>query len=203
MQLSMDPMGRHFRRQNTNIHPFLRRWRSSSTWPLSWQRGMNGRVPLKASYRLGMSLELIAQVSRLNSFSELAMRELFVDCCSCSHPLSWIEQLPIPTRIRKSEPNEDARLTEFQQELLQLAAVLKGENTLTSYLEKMGKEMTVKQGNDYIEDALKRFFEAGLYAKSMGVDEEQIVQMRPSLTTRSSKPTTNQPWRSLLYSRQH
>ncbi|KAJ6755014.1 NON-SPECIFIC PHOSPHOLIPASE C2 [Salix purpurea] len=103
------------------------------------------------------------------------------------------ERLPIPTRIRKSEPNEDAKLTEFQQELLQLAAVLKGENTLTSYLEKMGKEMTVKQGNDYMEDAVKRFLEAGLYAKRMGVDEEQIVQMRPSLTTRTMKPTTSQP----------
>ncbi|XP_061984994.1 non-specific phospholipase C2-like [Populus nigra] len=103
------------------------------------------------------------------------------------------EQLPIPTRIRKSEPNEDAKLTEFQQELLQLAAVLKGEDTLTSYLEKIGKEMTVKQGNDYMEDAVKRFLEAGLHATRMGVDEEQIVQMRPSLTTRTSKPTTNQP----------
>ncbi|KAJ6964776.1 hypothetical protein NC652_002875 [Populus alba x Populus x berolinensis] len=103
------------------------------------------------------------------------------------------KQLPIPTRIRKSEPNEDAKLTEFQQELLQLAAVLKGEDTLTSYLEKIGKEMTVKQGNDYMEDAVKRFLEAGLHASRMGVDEEQIVQMRPSLTTRTSKPTTNQP----------
>eukprot|EP00258_Populus_trichocarpa_P008445 XP_002314000.2 non-specific phospholipase C2 isoform X1 [Populus trichocarpa] len=99
-------------------------------------------------------------------------------------------QLPTPTQVRKSEPNEDAKLTEFQQELLQLAAVLKGDHILTSYPDKIGKEMTVKQGNDYMEDALKRFFEAGLYAKSMGVDEEQIVQMRPSLTTRPSKPTS-------------
>jgi phospholipase C len=37
----------------------------------------------------------------------------------------------------------------------------------------------------------------------MGVDEEQIVQMRPSLTTRTSKPTTNQPWWSLLHAQQH
>ncbi|KAJ6692198.1 NON-SPECIFIC PHOSPHOLIPASE C2 [Salix purpurea] len=103
------------------------------------------------------------------------------------------EKLPTPTRVRKSEPNEDAKLSEFQQELLQLAAVLKGDHILTSYPDKIGKEMTVKQGNDYMEDALKRFFEAGLYAKSMGVDEEQIVQMRPSLTTRPSTPTTNQP----------
>ncbi|KAJ6385409.1 hypothetical protein OIU77_028566 [Salix suchowensis] len=125
---------------------------------------MNGRVPLKASYRLGLSPELIAQ-----------------------------RNYQLQLRVRKSEPNEDAKLSEFQQELLQLAAVLKGDHIFTSYPDKIGKEMTVKQGNAYMEDALKRFFEAGLYAKSMGVDEEQIVQMRPSLTTRPSTPTTNQP----------
>lgn len=69
---------------------------------------------------------------------------------------------------------------------MQLAAVLKGDNILTSYPQKIGKKMTVRQGKEYMEDAVKRFFDAGLYAKRMGVDQEQIVQMRPSLTTRSS-----------------
>ncbi|KAH7542188.1 hypothetical protein FEM48_Zijuj02G0046600 [Ziziphus jujuba var. spinosa] len=96
------------------------------------------------------------------------------------------EQLPTPAKIRKTEANEDALLTEFQQELMQLAAVLKGDNILTSYPQKIGKKMTVRQGKEYMEDAVKRFFDAGLYAKRMGVDQEQIVQMRPSLTTRSS-----------------
>ena len=94
-------------------------------------------------------------------------------------------------KIRKGEAKEEAKLSEFQQELMQLAAVLKGHNTLTSYRE-IGKDMTVKEGKEYMEDAVKRFFEAGLYAKRMGVDEEQIVQMRPSLTTRSPSMTSNQ-----------
>lgn len=94
-------------------------------------------------------------------------------------------------KIRDGEANEDAKLSEFQQELMQLAAVLKGENILTSYPVKVGKDMSVKQGKEYIDDAVKRFFEAGLYAKRMGVNEEQIVQMRPSLTTRSSSKTPN------------
>ncbi|PQP95683.1 hypothetical protein Pyn_25138 [Prunus yedoensis var. nudiflora] len=101
------------------------------------------------------------------------------------------EQLPTPVKIRKSEPKEDAKLTEFQQEMTQLAAVLKGDNIFTSYPKKTGKEMTVKDGKEYADDAVKRFFEAGLYAKRMGVSEEQIVQMRPSLTTRPS-PIVNQ-----------
>ncbi|PSR90135.1 Non-specific phospholipase [Actinidia chinensis var. chinensis] len=97
-------------------------------------------------------------------------------------------QLPTPVEIRGGEANENAKLSEFQQELVQLAAVLKGDHILTSFPEKIGKEMTVKEGNEYMEDALKRFFEAGLAAKKMGVDKEQIVKMRPSLTTRPSKP---------------
>ncbi|KAF9592217.1 hypothetical protein IFM89_012793 [Coptis chinensis] len=120
--------------------------------------------PLRALSSQGPNQELIAQVSLFSS------------------------QLPIPVRIRQSEANENANLSEFQQELMQLAAVLKGHDVLTSYPEKIGKQMSVKDGQLYMEDALKGFFEAGLSAKRMGVDGEQIVKMRPSLTTRSSIP---------------
>lgn len=102
-------------------------------------------------------------------------------------------QLPTPARIRKTEANEEAPLTEFQQELMQLAAVLKGDHILTSFPQQIGKSMNVRQGKEYMEEAVKRFFEAGHYAKKMGIDEEQIVKMRPSLTTRSSKPSTKYP----------
>ncbi|KAK2640979.1 hypothetical protein Ddye_022742 [Dipteronia dyeriana] len=97
------------------------------------------------------------------------------------------ETLPTPVKIRQSGPNENAKLSEFQQEMLQLAAVLKGDHILSSFPETIGKEMTVKQGKEYMEDAVKRFLEAGLLAKKMGVDGEQVVQMKPSLTTRSTK----------------
>ncbi|KAF5175425.1 Non-specific phospholipase c2, partial [Thalictrum thalictroides] len=53
------------------------------------------------------------------------------------------EKLPTPVKIRKSEANENAKLSEFQQELMQLAAVLKGDHVFTSYPDK---------------DAVKRFF---------------------------------------------
>ncbi|GER55033.1 non-specific phospholipase C2 [Striga asiatica] len=94
------------------------------------------------------------------------------------------EQLPNPVEIRQGEANEDAQVSEFQQELIQLAAVLKGEDILTSYPTKMGKNMSVRQGKEYMESAVKSFFEAGFAAKRMGVDEQQIVKMRPSLSTR-------------------
>ncbi|OWM69135.1 hypothetical protein CDL15_Pgr025322 [Punica granatum] len=97
------------------------------------------------------------------------------------------EKLPTPVKIREAEAKEEAKLSEFQQEMLQLAAVLKGDNIFTSYPEKLGKDMTVKEGKKYMEDAVKSFFEAGAYAKKMGVDGDQTVKMRPSLTSRPSK----------------
>lgn len=77
--------------------------------------------------------------------------------------------------------------------MIQLAAVLKGDNIFTSYPKKTGKAMTVKDGKKYADDAVKGFFEAGLYAKRMGVNEEQIVQMKPSLTSRSSRTSPEHP----------
>lgn len=95
--------------------------------------------------------------------------------------------------MRKGGANENAKLSEFQEELLQLAAVLKGDNILTSYPEKIGKLMNVKKGKKYMEDAVRQFFEAGISAKRMGVDEERIVKMRPSLTTRSQTLNHEKP----------
>lgn len=103
------------------------------------------------------------------------------------------EQLPTPTKIRQGEANEDAQLSEFQQELMQLAAVLKGDDIFTSYPEKIGKKMTVMEGKEYMEAAVKRFINVGRYAKKMGVDAEQIVKMRPSLTSRSPRVPTKHP----------
>lgn len=102
--------------------------------------------------------------------------------------LHFAEKLPTPVKVREGEAEEGAKLSEFQEELLQLAAVLKGDHTLTSYPEKLGKDMTVKEAKKYMEDAVKSFFDAGAYARKMGVNGDQIVKMRPSLTSRPSKP---------------
>jgi phospholipase C len=48
--------------------------------------------------------------------------------------------------------------------------------------------MNVREGISYMRSSVKRFFEAGMSAKRMGVHEEQIVKMRPSLTTRVERP---------------
>ncbi|KAJ7964987.1 Non-specific phospholipase [Quillaja saponaria] len=69
---------------------------------------------------------------------------------------------------KKTQPRTDC------PELMQLAAVLK-DHILTSFPDKIRNEMNVKQGKEYMEDAVRRFFEAGQYAKKMGVSEEHII----------------------------
>lgn len=97
------------------------------------------------------------------------------------------EKLADPVKIRDGGPKVDAKMSEFQQELAQLAAVLKGEGILKDF-PKIGQNMTVREGTKYIKSAVKSFFEAGNAAKKMGVNGEQIVTMRPSLYTRQQKP---------------
>ena len=57
----------------------------------------------------------------------------------------------------------------------------------------MGKEISVKKGKEYMKDAVRQFFEAGRFAKKMGVNGEQIVQINPSLSKRSPKSSSQHP----------
>ncbi|ERN09770.1 non-specific phospholipase C1 [Amborella trichopoda] len=94
------------------------------------------------------------------------------------------EKLPeVVQSLRHKDPNEDAKLTEFQVELIQLASQLNGDHVLNSYPD-MGKTMTVGEANRYAEDAVSRFLEAGRAALKAGANETAIVTMRPSLTSR-------------------
>ncbi|KAI4368887.1 hypothetical protein MLD38_017394 [Melastoma candidum] len=94
------------------------------------------------------------------------------------------ETLPMVTRsMRPFGPREDARLSEFQVELIQLASQLNGDYVLSTY-PYLGKTMTVRQANWYAEDAVRRFLEAGKAALRAGANESALVTMRPSLTSR-------------------
>lgn len=85
--------------------------------------------------------------------------------------------------LRPWGPKEDARLSEFQVELVQLASQLNGDYVLNSY-PYIGKSMNVSEANKYAEDAMKRFLEAGKAALKAGANESALVIMRPSLTSR-------------------
>ncbi|CAN0854762.1 Non-specific phospholipase C1 [Linum grandiflorum] len=94
------------------------------------------------------------------------------------------ETLPEVTEtLRPVGANPDAKLSEFQMELVQLASQLNGDYVLNTY-PNIGKSMTVAEAKSYTEDAVRRFLEAGRAALKAGANESSIVTMRPSLTSR-------------------
>ncbi|XP_010519508.1 PREDICTED: non-specific phospholipase C6 [Tarenaya hassleriana] len=93
--------------------------------------------------------------------------------------------LPEVSPMRSTEAKEEAALSEFQGEVVQLAAVLNGDHFLSSFPDEVGKKMTVREAHEYIRGATSRFIRASKEAISLGADESAIVDMRSSLTTRS------------------
>ncbi|BBH03662.1 non-specific phospholipase C6 [Prunus dulcis] len=96
------------------------------------------------------------------------------------------ETLPDVVPLRSTEAKEDAGLSEFQGEVVQLAGVLNGDHFLSSFPDEMSKKMSVKQAHGYVKGAVSRFIRASKEAIKLGADQSAIVDMRSSLTTRSS-----------------
>ncbi|KAL0689412.1 hypothetical protein Bca4012_089090 [Brassica carinata] len=92
--------------------------------------------------------------------------------------------LPDVAPMRTTEPNENAALSEFQGEVVQLAAVLNGDHFLNSFPDEVGKKMNVKQAHEYVKGATSCFIRASKEAMKLGADKSAIVDMRSSLTTR-------------------
>ncbi|KVI06177.1 Phosphoesterase [Cynara cardunculus var. scolymus] len=101
----------------------------------------------------------------------------------------WIkkgtEVLPEAAPLRETEPDEARGLSQFQSEVVQLAAVLNGDHFLSSFPDEMGKKMSVKEAHTYVKGAVSRFITASKEAINLGADESAIVDMRSSLTTRT------------------
>ncbi|XP_048500453.1 non-specific phospholipase C6 isoform X2 [Beta vulgaris subsp. vulgaris] len=102
----------------------------------------------------------------------------------------WIkkgtEVLPEVTPLRKTEADEERQLSQFQTEVVQLAAVLNGDHFLSSFPNEMANKMNVREAHEYVTGAVSRFLRAGKEAVMLGADESTIVNMKSSLTTRSS-----------------
>jgi phospholipase C len=88
--------------------------------------------------------------------------------------------------LRSTGAKEDGGLSEFQSEVVQLAAVLNGDHFLSSFPNEMSNKMNVKEAHAYVRRAVARFVRASKEAIKLGADQSAIVDMRSSLTTRSS-----------------
>lgn len=80
--------------------------------------------------------------------------------------------LPEPTRLRSFDAKEDKKLSDFQEELVQLAASLKGDNNI---IDKPLDKMTVAHAAEYSNEAFKIFMDECAKAKQNGAAEDSIV----------------------------
>lgn len=114
------------------------------------------------------------------SFVNLKVANSDLLCCFLT------EVLPEVTPLRKTEADEERQLSQFQTEVVQLAAVLNGDHFLSSFPNEMANKMNVREAHEYVTGAVSRFLRAGKEAVMLGADESTIVNMKSSLTTRSS-----------------
>ncbi|CAI0417147.1 unnamed protein product [Linum tenue] len=98
------------------------------------------------------------------------------------------ETLPDVGPVRRTAVKEremGKKLSQFQSEVVQLAAVLNGDHFLSSFPGEMSKKMNVEEAHEYVKGAVTRFIRASKEAIKLGAHESAIVDMRSSLTTRS------------------
>lgn len=90
--------------------------------------------------------------------------------------------LPEPVKLRRTAAAEHAPLSEFQEELVQLAAVLNGDHTKESYPQGLVEGMTVAEAARYCVDAFKAFLDECEKCKDRGEDGSHIPTVKPTTT---------------------
>lgn len=98
-----------------------------------------------------------------------------------------IVTLPEPVKLREADAKEDAKLSEFQEELVQMAAALKGDHRKDTYPHKLVEDMNVSDASDYVHNAFNRFLDECQKAKTSGThDASDIVVCPPTPPKRAS-----------------
>ncbi|KAK2979377.1 hypothetical protein RJ640_025750 [Escallonia rubra] len=87
---------------------------------------------------------------------------------------AWAETLPEPVKLREAEAKDNEKLSEFQEELVQMAATLCGDHRKDTYPDKLVENMTVSDGVDYVKKAFKIFSDECERARQSGADESSI-----------------------------
>ncbi|KAB1220028.1 Non-specific phospholipase C3 [Morella rubra] len=86
-------------------------------------------------------------------------------------PVTLVE----PAKLRDVAPKDEGKLSEFQEELVQLAAVLNGDHRKDTYPDKLVENMTVAEAAKYVQVAFKKFKDECEKAREGGADEDEIV----------------------------
>ncbi|XP_030471414.1 non-specific phospholipase C3-like [Syzygium oleosum] len=89
-------------------------------------------------------------------------------------------------KLRESGAKEDAKLNDFQQILVQMAATLNGDHKKDIYPDKLVENMTVGEAAKYVKDAHATFCDHCNEAIETGAEEDEVVV----LGKRSTRGTT-------------
>lgn len=86
------------------------------------------------------------------------------------------EKLSEPVKMRDFQLNEEeVKLTDYQAEMVQMAAALNGDHKKDTYPHKLVENMTISQAVSYVGDAYKVYSDECTKAKESGADEHYIV----------------------------
>lgn len=99
--------------------------------------------------------------------------------------------LPEPKKLRPSDAEEVAKLSEFQEEIVQMAAVLNGDHKKDIYPHKLVEDMTVEQATKYVRDAFKTFLEECENRRKNGTNESEIVEETSQIPAKKKKSFAN------------
>ncbi|XVF42777.1 hypothetical protein PTKIN_Ptkin01aG0392000 [Pterospermum kingtungense] len=86
--------------------------------------------------------------------------------------------LPEPVKMRDAEAKETAKLSEFQEVVVQMAAVLNGDHKKDIYPHKLVENMTVAEAVKYVDGAFKKFCDECQKAEEeRRTNESEIVEL--------------------------
>ncbi|KAK4488593.1 hypothetical protein RD792_004359 [Penstemon davidsonii] len=97
------------------------------------------------------------------------------------------ESLPEPVKLRETEAKEESKLCDFQQEMVQLAAVLCGDHLKEIFPEKLVEKMTVSDGVEYVKSAFDKFLGECEKAKQNDADESTICIPTTAMNSSTTK----------------
>ncbi|RVW67508.1 Non-specific phospholipase C3 [Vitis vinifera] len=87
--------------------------------------------------------------------------------------------LPEPVKLRETEAKDEAELSEFQQELVQMAAALKGDHRKDIYPHKLVQDMNVSDATKYVNNAFNQFLDECQKAKTSGTHDSSDIVLCP------------------------
>ncbi|XP_051146999.1 non-specific phospholipase C4-like isoform X2 [Andrographis paniculata] len=113
---------------------------------------------------------------------------------------------PEPTKLREAEAQEEAKLSEFQEEMVQMSAVLCGDHKKDDFPRGIVDGMTVARGAEYVNSAFKKFLNECEKGKNKGADESTICipgwddQQENSSTAKMSETKPSRSFASKFFS---